>query len=56
MRIAEIKQADFVDGSDKLLKLILDLGEKHAKYSPAFSSAYPDPKVLEGQQLLWLQT
>lgn len=49
MRIAEIKQADFVDGSDKLLKLILDLGGETRQVFSGIRSAYPDPKVLEGR-------
>ncbi|CAM1018595.1 TPA: methionine--tRNA ligase [Proteus mirabilis] len=49
MRIAEIKQADFVDGSDNLLKLILDLGGETRQVFSGIRSAYPDPKVLEGR-------
>ncbi|TFT46850.1 methionine--tRNA ligase, partial [Proteus mirabilis] len=45
MRIAEIKQADFVDGSDNLLKLILDLGGETRQVFSGIRSAYPDPKV-----------
>ncbi|WP_340610579.1 methionine--tRNA ligase [Xenorhabdus bharatensis] len=47
MRIALIKQADFVDGSDKLLKLTLDLGGETRQVFSGIRSAYPDPKVLE---------
>ncbi|MFN6886392.1 methionine--tRNA ligase, partial [Proteus mirabilis] len=43
MRIAEIKQADFVDGSDNLLKLILDLGGETRQVFSGIRSAYPDP-------------
>ncbi|SUB99693.1 methionine--tRNA ligase [Proteus penneri] len=49
MRIAEIKQADFVEGSDKLLKLILDLGGETRQVFSGIRTAYPDPKVLEGR-------
>ncbi|HHR6138149.1 TPA: methionine--tRNA ligase [Providencia alcalifaciens] len=49
LRIALIKQAEFVEGSDKLLKLQLDIGgETHQVFS-GIRSAYPDPKVLEGR-------
>ncbi|MEG2554307.1 MAG: methionine--tRNA ligase subunit beta, partial [Hafnia sp.] len=49
MRIAEIKSAEFVEGSDKLLKLMLDLGgETHQVFS-GIRSAYPDPSVLVGR-------
>ncbi|OAT23771.1 methionine--tRNA ligase [Proteus myxofaciens] len=49
MRIAEIKQADFVEGSDKLLRLILDLGGETRQVFSGIRSAYPSPKVLEGR-------
>ncbi|EKT58335.1 methionine--tRNA ligase [Providencia sneebia] len=48
-RIALIKQADFVDGSDKLLKLQLDIGGETRQVFSGIRSAYPDPKVLEGR-------
>lgn len=49
MRIALIKQADFVEGSDKLLKLQLDIGGETRQVFSGIRSAYPDPKVLEGR-------
>lgn len=49
MRIALIKQADFVEGSDKLLKLTLDLGGETRQVFSGIRSAYPDPKALEGR-------
>lgn len=49
MRIALIQQADFVEGSDKLLKLKLDLGGETRHVFSGIRSAYPDPKVLEGR-------
>ncbi|HGN1706584.1 TPA: methionine--tRNA ligase [Providencia rettgeri] len=49
LRIALIKQADFVDGSDKLLKLQLDIGGETRQVFSGIRSAYPDPKVLEGR-------
>ncbi|PHM56901.1 methionine--tRNA ligase [Xenorhabdus sp. KK7.4] len=49
MRIALIKQADFVDGSDKLLRLILDLGGETRQVFSGIRSAYPDPKALENR-------
>lgn len=44
-----IKQADFVEGSDKLLKLQLDLGDSSRQVFSGIRAAYPDPKVLEGR-------
>lgn len=49
MRIALIKRADFVEGSDKLLKLQLDLGGEPRQIFSGIRSAYPDPKALEGR-------
>ncbi|MBD2782299.1 methionine--tRNA ligase [Xenorhabdus szentirmaii] len=49
LRIALIKQADFVEGSDKLLKLTLDLGSETRQVFSSIRSAYPDPKALENR-------
>lgn len=49
MRIAEIKSAEFVEGSDKLLKLMLDLGGETRQVFSGIRSAYPDPSVLVGR-------
>ncbi|MEQ1961803.1 methionine--tRNA ligase [Xenorhabdus khoisanae] len=49
LRIALIKQADFVEGSDKLLKLILDIGGETRQVFSGIRSAYPDPKALENR-------
>ncbi|HHR5885848.1 TPA: methionine--tRNA ligase [Providencia alcalifaciens] len=49
LRIALIKQAEFVEGSDKLLKLQLDIGGETRQVFSGIRSAYPDPKVLEGR-------
>lgn len=49
LRIALIKQADFFEGSDKLLKLQLDIGGETRQVFSGIRSAYPDPKALEGR-------
>ncbi|MEE3660440.1 methionine--tRNA ligase [Brenneria sp. g21c3] len=49
MRIALIKQAELVDGSDKLLRLTLDLGGETRQVFSGIRSAYPDPAKLEGR-------
>ncbi|GAA0326458.1 methionine--tRNA ligase [Morganella psychrotolerans] len=49
MRIALIQSADFVEGSDKLLKLVLDLGGETRQVFSGIRQAYQDPKVLEGR-------
>lgn len=49
MRIALIKQAELVEGSDKLLKLTLDLGGETRQVFSGIRQAYPDPQKLEGR-------
>ena len=49
MRIALIENAEFVDGSDKLLRLSLDLGGEKRNVFSGIRSAYPDPQVLIGR-------
>ncbi|WP_447871028.1 methionine--tRNA ligase [Serratia fonticola] len=49
MRIALIKSAEFVEGSDKLLKLQLDLGGESRQIFSGIRSAYPEPSLLEGR-------
>ncbi|SQI39130.1 Methionine--tRNA ligase [Leminorella richardii] len=49
LRVALIKQVEEVEGSDKLLKLTLDLGGEVRQVFSGIKSAYPDPKALEGR-------
>lgn len=49
LRVALIKEARLVDGSDKLLQLTLDLGGEIRNVFSGIRSAYPDPKQLEGR-------
>ncbi|CDG21920.1 Methionyl-tRNA synthetase [Xenorhabdus poinarii G6] len=49
LRIALIKQAEVVEGSDKLLKLTLDLGGEVRQVFSGIRAAYPDPKALENR-------
>jgi len=49
MRIALIKTAERVDGSDKLLKLTLDIGGETRQVFSGIRAAYPDPQELEGR-------
>ncbi|QIQ22312.1 methionine--tRNA ligase [Zophobihabitans entericus] len=49
LRVALIQKADFVEGSDKLLQLTLDLGGEIRNVFSGIRSAYPDPKKLEGR-------
>jgi methionyl-tRNA synthetase len=50
LRIATIVNAELVDGSTKLLRLTLDVGEgRHRNVFSGIRSAYPDPAVLVGK-------
>ncbi|KAB8307312.1 methionine--tRNA ligase [Erwinia endophytica] len=49
MRIALIQNAEFVEGSDKLLRLTLDLGGETRHVFSGIRAAYPDPAVLIGR-------
>ncbi len=49
MRIALIQNAAFVEGSDKLLRLTLDLGGETRNIFSGIRAAYPDPSVLVGR-------
>ncbi len=49
MRIALIENAEFVEGSDKLLRLSLDIGGEKRNIFSGIRSAYPDPQALIGR-------
>ncbi|MEI7186260.1 methionine--tRNA ligase [Dickeya dianthicola] len=49
MRVALIQKAEQVDGSDKLLRLTLDLGGQTRQVFSGIRAAYPDPAALEGR-------
>ncbi|TKJ89404.1 methionine--tRNA ligase [Erwinia persicina] len=49
MRIALIENAEYVEGSDKLLRLSLDLGGEKRNVFSGILAAYPDPAVLVGR-------
>ncbi|MCX8726668.1 methionine--tRNA ligase [Gilliamella sp. B2838] len=49
MRVALIKNATVVDGSDKLLQLTLDIGDETRNVFSGIKQFYPDPAVLVGR-------
>ena len=49
LRVALIENAEFVEGSDKLLRLTLDLGGEKRNVLSGIRSAYPDPQPLIGR-------
>ncbi|HID3751322.1 TPA: methionine--tRNA ligase [Citrobacter freundii] len=52
LRVALIENAEFVEGSDKLLRLTLDLGGEKRNVFSGIRSAYPDPQTLIGRQTI----
>ena len=52
MRVALIKSAELVEGSDKLLRLELDLGGETRQIFSGIRAAYPDPSVLVGRHTI----
>ncbi|MCU0663107.1 MAG: methionine--tRNA ligase [Myxococcota bacterium] len=53
LRVATIAEATFVQGADKLLRLMVDLGEGRLRQVFAgIRSAYPQPESLVGQQVV----
>ena len=49
MRVALIKNASFVEGSDKLLQLTLDIGDETRNVFSGIKQYYPEPEVLIGR-------
>ncbi len=50
LRVALIENAEFVEGSDKLLRpATLDLGGEKRNVFSGIRSAYPDPQALIGE-------
>ncbi|WP_294833945.1 methionine--tRNA ligase [uncultured Gilliamella sp.] len=49
MRVALIKNATAVEGSDKLLQLTLDIGDETRNVFSGIKQFYPDPAVLVGK-------
>jgi methionyl-tRNA synthetase len=54
LRIATVLNATFVDGSDKLLQLTLDLGTEQRNVFSGIRSAYGDPAKLIGRQVVMI--
>jgi methionyl-tRNA synthetase len=54
LRVANVLEAKFVDGSDKLLQLTLDLGTEKRNVFSGIRSAYGDPAKLIGRQVIMI--
>jgi methionyl-tRNA synthetase len=54
LRVANVLEAKFVDGSDKLLQLTLDLGTEKRNVFSGIRAAYADPAKLVGRQVIMI--
>lgn len=61
IRIGEIKTVEIVEGADKLLKLTVDVGEKHGdgtscsrQIISGIRTYFPDPQILVGRKCPFL--
>ncbi|HEX6396084.1 MAG TPA: methionine--tRNA ligase [Steroidobacteraceae bacterium] len=54
LRVASVLEAKFVEGSDKLLQLTLDLGSEKRNVFSGIRSAYGDPARLVGRQVIMI--
>jgi methionyl-tRNA synthetase len=54
LRIATVLEAKFVEGSDKLLQLTLDLGTEKRNVFSGIRSAYGEPEKLVGRQVVMI--
>jgi len=54
LRVATVLEANFVEGSDKLLQLTLDLGTEKRNVFSGIRSAYGDPSQLIGRQVVMI--
>ncbi|MFN9807607.1 MAG: methionine--tRNA ligase subunit beta, partial [Betaproteobacteria bacterium] len=53
LRIARVVDCDFIEGSDKLLRFTLDVGEgRHRNVFSGIKSAYREPKTLVGRHVV----
>src|SRR5262249_59879204 len=53
LRVGVVKQAELVTGADKLIRLMVDLGEgRDRQIFAGLRPSYPDPSVLVGQRVV----
>ena len=51
IRIGKVKSAEKVEGADRLLKFIFDIGEEERQVVSGIAESYPDPEVLIGKEV-----
>jgi methionyl-tRNA synthetase len=50
IRIGEIKSAERIEGSDKLLKLLVNFGSESRQVLSGIATYFPDPQTLVGKK------
>ena len=51
IKIGEIKSAEAIPETDKLIKFIIDIGEKEIQVISGIKEHYPNPEMLTGKQV-----
>jgi methionyl-tRNA synthetase len=55
LRVAVVREASLVPGADKLVKLMLDIGEgRFRQVFAGIRSAYPQPEILVGKKMVFV--
>ena len=53
LRVALVKEAGLVEGADKLIRVMVDLGEgRDRQIFAGLRASYPDPSVLVGRRVV----
>jgi len=51
IRIGKVKSVEKVEGADRLLKFIFDLGTEERQIVSGIAESYPDPQILVGTEV-----
>jgi tRNA-binding protein len=54
IRVGTIMSVEDVNGSDKLVRLIVDFGDHHRSILAGMKQERPDPRAIEGRQALFV--
>ena len=51
IRIGKVKSVEKVEGADRLLKFIFDLGTEERQIISGIAESYPEPQILIGKEI-----
>ena len=51
IRIGKVKSVEKVEGADRLLRFIFDLGTEERQIISGIAESYPDPQILIGKEV-----